>query len=81
MEGKYPHLEQRLTQIKIKEKFREFITDRYESYLPIKSNKQEAKSIYDQFKRFKENRNFHHVSVLKHEIKRIRMFGNDFISK
>lgn len=81
MEGRYNKLENRLTQIKIKEKFREFITDQYESYLPIKSNKQEAKNIYDQFKKFKENRNFHHVSVLKHELKRIRLFGNDFISR
>ncbi len=58
-------LEERLTQLKVKQKFKDFITEKYEKYLPIKSNMVEAESMYIQFKRFNENKNFHHIAILQ----------------
>jgi hypothetical protein len=39
----------------------------------------EAESRYIEFKKFNESRNFHHVSVLKAEIKRVTYFGTKFL--
>jgi hypothetical protein len=58
-------LEKRLTQIKVKQKFKDYITEKYEMYLPIRSNNTEAEVQYLDFKHFNETRNFHHYSVLK----------------
>lgn len=68
-----------MTEIKVKQKFKDFITEKYEKYLPIRSNMTEAESMYLQFKRFNETKNFHHVSILKSEIKRVRYFGKKFV--
>ena len=35
--------------------------------------------MYLQFKRFNETKNFHHVSILKSEIRRVRYFGKKFV--
>jgi len=36
--------------------------------------------MYLQFKRFNERKNFHHVSILKTEIKRVSYFGKNFVA-
>lgn len=72
-------LEERLTKLKVKQKYKDFITERYEKYLPIKSNAEEAETIYNQFKKFNQSKNFHHHALLKSEIKRVLCFGNTFI--
>ena len=51
--------------MKVKLKFKDYITEKYEKYLPIKSNFAEAEVIYQQFRRFNEAKNFHHYSLLK----------------
>lgn len=50
--------------MKVKQKFKEFITERYEKYLPVKSNIAEAEAIYNQFKKFNQAKNFHHLTLL-----------------
>jgi hypothetical protein len=64
----------------VKQKFKDFITEKYEKYLPIKSNMVEAESMYIQFKRFNENKNFHHIAILQLEIRRVCCFGQRFIA-
>ena len=73
-------LEERLTHIKVKQKFKDYITEKYEKYLPIRSNTTEAEGLYEQFKQFNENKNFHHVSVLRTELKRVACFGEKLIA-
>lgn len=72
-------MEERLTQVKVKQKFKDYITERYEMYLPIRSNLVEAEALYLEFKQFNQSRNFHHLSVLQQEIKRITYFGKHFL--
>jgi hypothetical protein len=54
----------------VKQKFKDFISEKYEKYLPI---------IYNQFKKFNQSKNFHHHSLLKSEIKRVLCFGDEFV--
>lgn len=65
--------------MKVKQKFKDFITEKYEKYLPIKSNIEEAEAIYSQFKKFNQTKNFHNYALLKSEIKRVQLFGSGFI--
>jgi hypothetical protein len=49
----------------VKQKFKDFITERYEKFLPVKSNVAEAEAIYNQFKKFSQPKNFHPHALLK----------------
>lgn len=58
-------LEQRLPHLKVKQKFKDFITEKYDKFLPVKSNLAEAEAIYNQFKKFNQTKNFHPHALLK----------------
>lgn len=74
-------LEKRIPFIKIKEKYKKLINEKIENYLSIKSNRLEARDLYEQFKRYNENRNFHHISVLGKEIKRVGLLASESIKE
>lgn len=63
----------------MKQKFKDFITEKYEKFLPVKSNVAEAEAVYNQFKKFNQFRNFHPHTFLKEEVRRVVCFGNSFI--
>ena len=72
-------LEDRLPKLRVLQKFKDFITEKYHNYLPVKSNTSEASIFYSHFKTFNEKKNFHHYSTLKSEIRRVIAFGQNFI--
>ena len=79
IQSEYFGLQQRLPKVRVLQKFKDFITQRYYNYLPVKSNSTQAQIFYNQFKKFNEKKNFHHYSTLKSEISRVSVFGNNFI--
>jgi hypothetical protein len=68
-----------LPQLKVKQKFKDFITERYDKFLPVKSNLAEAEAIYNQFKKFNQGKNFHPHALLKEEVARVAAFGKGFV--
>lgn len=72
-------LEKRLPRLRIMQKFKDFITEKYLNYLPGKSNVAEAEAFYNQFKKFNERKNFHHLRTLRNEVERVCSFGQGFL--
>lgn len=72
-------LERRLPGLKVKQKFKDFITEKYDKFLPVKSNLAEAEAIYNQFKKFNQAKNFHPHTLLKQEVERVAAFGKGFL--
>ena len=65
--------------MKVLAKYKNILTDKHINFLAGKSNVIEAEDFYNQFKKFNERKNFHHLRTLGLEVKRVLCFGDKFI--